>query len=97
MMKSVISISFAVLASMSIAAQGQSNAVESPVVGAPVHPGTAILDSMNIFAGVPPPISGPVHPGTALLDSWGIVAGKPAAVSVVDADIQGPTSAVPLK
>jgi hypothetical protein len=98
MTKSVISISFALLASMSITAHGQRNPVESPVVGAPVHPGTAILDSMNIFAGVPTPMGGSVHPGTVLLDSLGIFAGEPAATVPVIADkTQGAVSAVILR
>jgi hypothetical protein len=97
-MQSVISISIAVLVSMSIAAHGQSNAVESPVVRTPVHPGTAIMDSMNIFAGVPTPMGGSVHPGTVLLDSLGIFAGEPAPPGpVIAGKSQGAANAVTLR
>ena len=52
--------------------------------GGSVHPGTAILDSMGIFAGEPKQVDAPVHPGTAILDSEGIFAGTPNLVSKVN-------------
>lgn len=70
-----VCISLAVLACTSIAAQGQSNVVAVPPIVGPVHPGTAILDSMGIFAGETIPTDRSAHPGTALLDSIGISAG----------------------
>lgn len=64
----------------------------------PVHPGTAILDSMDIGTGdsqssTQAPIAGPVHPGTAILDSMGIFAGEPARASPVNGNVQAATAA----
>jgi hypothetical protein len=42
-----------VLVGMTAAAHSQSSGPATP--GQPVHPGTAILDSMGIFAGMPVP------------------------------------------
>ena len=80
-----------------LAARGQSNAVVSSVVGGAIHPGTAILDSIGIFAGVLTPTGGPVHRGTAILDAAGIFAGKPVAVPMADGTAQGTENAVTLK
>ena len=80
-----------------LAARSRSNAVVSPVVGGAIHPGTAILDSMGIFAGVLTPTGGPVHRGTAILDAAGIFAGKPVAVPMADGTAQGAENAVTLK
>ena len=79
-------ISVAVLACTSIAAQGQSNVVVVPPIAAPVHPGTAILDSMGIFAGETIPTDRSAHPGTALLDSIGISAGTTVQDPVIPAN-----------
>ena len=58
-----------------------SQSMHPASAGGLVHPGTAILDSMGIFAGnsqglVSDP-DRPTHPGTAILDSMGIFAGTP--------------------
>lgn len=83
MTKSAVIVVLALLAGSSVAAYGQS--IDRAVVG-PVHPGTAILDSMGIIAGVETPVDGSVHPGTALLDSMGIIAGAPPLASIVAGD-----------
>ena len=57
------------------AAHSQSDLL--PPSREPVHPGTAILDSMGIFAGNPIPVDEQVNPGTAILNSMGIFAGTP--------------------
>jgi hypothetical protein len=67
-MTAILRVSLAVMASVSVAAYGQST-------GGPVHPGTTVLDAMGIVAGA---AVQPVHPGTAILDSMGIFAGIPA-------------------
>ena len=72
-MKAALLVSLAALASVSVAAYGQNNVA----TGGPVHPGTAVLDTMGIVAGAPVQAGRPVHPGTAILDSMGIVAGLP--------------------
>jgi hypothetical protein len=77
MTKCALAISLVVLVSINAAAHSQSSVVANPVFEGTVHPGTAILDSAGIYAGVPTPNVVPVHPGTALLDSMGIFAGKP--------------------
>ena len=84
MTKSALAISLAVLVSINAAAHSQGSIVANPVFEGAVHPGTAILDSAGIYAGVPTPNVVPVHPGTALLDSMGIFAGEPIAVPIVD-------------
>ena len=73
-MKYVI-VGLTVLVGMTVAAHSQSRG--SATSDEPAHPGTAILDSMGIFAGAHVPVSGLVHPGTAILDSMGIFAGMP--------------------
>ena len=55
-----------------------------PSLEGTAHPGTAILNSAGIYAGVPTSNVVLVHPGTALLDSMGIFAGEPSAVPMVD-------------
>ena len=55
MTAAILRFSLAALASMSVAAYGQGNVAMAPSTGPPVHPGTAILDSMGIFAGQPVP------------------------------------------
>ena len=82
MTKSALAISLAVLLSINAAAHSQSIVGANPVLEGTAHPGTAILDSAGIYAGVPTP--NVVHPGTALLDSMGIFAGQPSAVPMVD-------------
>ena len=80
MMKSAVIIGLILLADISVAAHGQGNGT---AVLRPVHPGTAILDSMGIPAGVESPVDALVHPGTALLDSMGLYAGAPSPGSPV--------------
>lgn len=75
-MTAILRVSLAALASISVAAYGQSNVASAPTTGGPVHPSTAILDAMGIVAGPPVQVQS-VHPGTALLDSMGIFAGLP--------------------
>ena len=84
MTKSALAISLAVLVSINAAAHSQGSVVVNPVLERTAHPGTAILDSAGIYAGVPTPNVVPVHPGTALLDSMGIFAGEPSTVPMVD-------------
>jgi hypothetical protein len=84
MTKSALVISLAVLACINAAAHSQSSVVANPVLEGTTHPGTALLDSAGIYAGVQTPNVVPVHPGTALLDSIGIFAGEPSAVPMVD-------------
>lgn len=83
MTKSTVIVALALLAGTSVAAYGQST---SRVGVGPVHPGTAILDSMGIIAGVETPVGGSVHPGTAILDAMGIIAGAPTLASTVAGD-----------
>ena len=86
MTKSAVIVGFVLLAGTSVAAHGQGNGT---AVVRPVHPGTAILDSMGISAGAEVPVDALVHPGTALLDSMGIYAGAPSPGSTVaDNDCQ---------
>jgi hypothetical protein len=64
---------------------------QSPAsAGGLVHPGTAILDSMGIFAGscqgLVSTLDRPTHPGTAILDSMGIFAGTPSRDPAVNDD-----------
>ena len=80
MMKSAVFVGLILLANISVAAHGQGNGT---VVVGPVHPGTALLDSMGIHAGVELPVDALVHPGTALLDLMGIYAGAPSPDSTV--------------
>ena len=80
MTKSAVIVALVLLAGTGVAAHGQCTG--RAVVG-PVHPGTALLDSMGIFAGVEMPVGGPVHPGTAILDSMGIYAGARSPTSTV--------------
>ena len=77
-MTAILRVSLVALASLSVVAHGQTNVAPVPSAAGPVHPGTAILDAMGIFAGAPAPACQPVHPGTAILDSMGIFAGLPA-------------------
>ena len=84
MTKSALAISLAVLVSINAAAHSQGSVVVNPVLEGTAHPGTAILDSAGIYAGVPTPNVVPVHPGTALLESMGIFPGEPIAVPIVD-------------
>ena len=84
MTKSALAISLAVLVSINAAAHSQSIVVANPVLEGTPHPGTALLNSAGIYAGVPTPNVVPVHPGTALLNSMGIFAGEPIAVPMVD-------------
>ena len=49
----IIRVALVALASMSAVAYGQNNVATAPSTGVPVHPGTAILDAMGIFAGAP--------------------------------------------
>ena len=84
MTKSALAISLAVLLSINAAAHSQSIVGANPVFEGTAHPGTALLDSAGIYAGVPTPNVVPVHPGTALLDLIGIYAGEPIAVPMVD-------------
>lgn len=53
-MKSPLIVSIVVLGSLS----GTAHSQNSPQIGndEPVHPGTAILDSMGIYAGKPMPV-----------------------------------------
>jgi hypothetical protein len=57
----IIRVALVALASMSAVAYGQNNVATAPSTGVPVHPGTAILDAMGIFAGAPaepgPPVT----------------------------------------
>ena len=55
MTKSALAISLAVLVSINAAAHSQSSVVVNPVSEGTAHPGTAILDSAGIYAGVPTP------------------------------------------
>jgi hypothetical protein len=64
--------------------------------GGSVHPGTAILDSMIIFAGERKQVDEPVHPGTTILDSEGIFAGTPILVSKINGNA-ATTSAATVK
>jgi hypothetical protein len=80
MMKSAVIVGLILLADTSIAAHGQGNG--TAIVG-PVHPGTALVLSMGISAGVEVPVCASVHPGTAILDSIGIYAGAPSPDSAV--------------
>jgi hypothetical protein len=66
------------LASMSVAAYGQSIVATAPSTGGPLHADAAIPGAMGIVAGAPVQLGRPVHPGTAILDSMGIFAGLPA-------------------
>lgn len=75
-MKCVI-VGLTVLVGMTVAAHSQSSGSATP--GEPVHPGTAILDSLGIPAGMQVSAGRPVHPGTAILDSLGIFAGMPTS------------------
>jgi hypothetical protein len=84
MTKSALAISLAVLTNINAAAHSQNSVVANPVLEGTAHPGTALLDSAGIYAGVPTPNVVLVHPGTALLDSMGIFAGEPVAVPIVD-------------
>jgi hypothetical protein len=84
MTKSAPAISLAVLTNINAAAHSQNSVVANPVLEGTAHPGTALLDSAGIYAGVPTPNVVLVHPGTALLDSMGIFAGEPVAVPIVD-------------
>jgi hypothetical protein len=76
-------LSLAILVGTSVVARSQANVANGPAVVAPVHPGTALLDSMGIYAGAPTPAGGSVHPGTAILDSMGIYAGAPNPLAAV--------------
>ena len=49
----IVRVGLAALVSMSAAAYGQTNVATAPSTGVPVHPGTAILDAMGIYAGAP--------------------------------------------
>ena len=80
MTKSALAISLTVLLSINAAAHSESRVVANPVLEGTTHPGTAILNSAGIHAGVPTPNVVPVHPGKALLDSMGISAGEASAV-----------------
>jgi hypothetical protein len=84
MTKSALAMILAVLVSINAAAHSQSSVVANPVLEGTAHPGTALLDSAGIYAGVPSRNVVPVHPGTAILDSIGIFAGEPSAVPMVD-------------
>ena len=53
MTKSALAISLGVLVSINAAAHSQSSVVANPVLEGTVHPGTALLDSAGIYAGVP--------------------------------------------
>jgi hypothetical protein len=83
MMKSSAILCLAILAGTSVVAHSQCNVTTDPAIVAPVHPGTALLDSMGIYAGAPMPVGGSVDPGTAILDSMGIYAGAPNPVATV--------------
>ena len=76
--KSALAMSLAVLMNINAAAHSQSSVVVNPVLERTAHPGTAILDSAGIYAGVPTQNIVPLHHGTALLDSMGIFAGEPS-------------------
>jgi hypothetical protein len=95
--KSALAISPAVLTSINVTAHSQSSVVANPVVDGAAHPGTALLDSAGIFAGVPTPNVAPVHPETALLDSLGIFAGEPTGSPTITGDSQGIASTATLK
>ena len=97
MTKFALAVSLAILAAVNVAAHGQSGVVANPVTGRAVHPGTALLDSMGIFAGVPAQIANTVHPGTTILDSAGIFAGVPTGVPITDGDAQSTVNTVTLK
>ena len=84
MTKSALAISLAVLLSINAAAHSQSIVGANPVFEGTRHPGTALLNSAGIYAGVQNPNAEPVHPGTALLNSIGIYAGESSAVPKVD-------------
>lgn len=75
MTKSAVIVGFVLLAGTSVATHGQGR---DTALVEPGHPGTALLDSMGIFAGAEVPVVEFLHPGTALLDSMGIYAGAPA-------------------
>ena len=49
----IVRVGLVALVSMSAAAYGQNNVATVPSTGVPVHPGTAILDAMGIYAGAP--------------------------------------------
>jgi len=49
----MVRVGLVALVSMSSAAYGQNNVATAPSTGVPVHPGTAILDAMGIYAGAP--------------------------------------------
>ena len=82
-MKSMGILTLAILAGTSAVAQSPGSLTTGATMAGPVHPGTALLDSMGIYAGAPMPFDGSVHPGTAILDSMGIYAGAPNSVATV--------------
>ena len=97
-MKFALAVSLAVLVTINVAAHGQNGgAVAKAVTDTAAHPGTALLDSMGIFAGVPAKIVTTVHPGTAILDSAGVFAGVPTGIPIIDGDAQSTVSTVTLK
>ena len=51
----IVRVGLVALVSMSAAAYGQNNLATATATstGVPVHPGTAILDAMGIYAGAP--------------------------------------------
>ena len=52
-MTAILRVSLVALASLSVVAHGQTNVAPVPSAAGPVHPGTAILDAMGIYAGAP--------------------------------------------
>ena len=97
MVKFALAVSLAILATINVAAHSQNGVVANPVTDRAAHPGTALRDSMGIFAGVPAQIATTVHPGTAILDLAGIFAGVPTGILTIDGDAQSTVNTVTLK